>query len=427
MKILDNLKISRRLLLGFGCVTLMMFLAIGGGIWGLNTINTTITDIRFQVTQTSHSQAISENLQGVYQHLAIMILETDPEKQAAALADLENHRSAYLESIDWFQKNSDSEEEIAILKNLSGILDSNHQINNRVLDLLDAGRIEEARQLYLTDSLDGIPPMEKALADLDKSVDDEMVALQKQAEDLKTMMNIILIAFAVIASIAAVFMVVSITASVNGPIQESLTYLTKMSKGDFSISLSSAFTGRKDEMGDMGRAIALLLESMRTSVSQVRDGVETIASASTELSAISTQMNSSSSDASTRSNGVATAAEQMSANTFSVAAGIEQAVTNLRSVATATEEMTATIGEIAGNSEKARRITGDAVSQADIISAAVRSLGQSAQDIGKVTETITSISNQTNLLALNATIEAARAPLARTAPACRATANRRSR
>ncbi|HMZ08754.1 MAG TPA: methyl-accepting chemotaxis protein, partial [Anaerolineales bacterium] len=77
--------------------------------------------------------------------------------------------------------------------------------------------------------------------------------------------------------------------------------------------------------------------------------------------------------------------------------------------ATATEEMTATIGEIAGNSEKARRITGDAVSQADIISAAVRSLGQSAQDIGKVTETITSISNQTNLLALNATIEAARA------------------
>jgi methyl-accepting chemotaxis protein len=39
----------------------------------------------------------------------------------------------------------------------------------------------------------------------------------------------------------------------------------------------------------------------------------------------------------------------------------------------------------------------------------VRALGQSAQDIGKVTETITSISNQTNLLALNATIEAARA------------------
>ena len=36
-------------------------------------------------------------------------------------------------------------------------------------------------------------------------------------------------------------------------------------------------------------------------------------------------------------------------------------------------------------------------------------LGQAAQEIGKVTETITEISSQTNLLALNATIEAARA------------------
>jgi len=36
-------------------------------------------------------------------------------------------------------------------------------------------------------------------------------------------------------------------------------------------------------------------------------------------------------------------------------------------------------------------------------------LGKAAQEIGKVTETITEISSQTNLLALNATIEAARA------------------
>jgi uncharacterized phage infection (PIP) family protein YhgE len=39
----------------------------------------------------------------------------------------------------------------------------------------------------------------------------------------------------------------------------------------------------------------------------------------------------------------------------------------------------------------------------------MKDLGQAAQEIGKVTATITSISSQTNLLALNATIEAARA------------------
>ena len=39
----------------------------------------------------------------------------------------------------------------------------------------------------------------------------------------------------------------------------------------------------------------------------------------------------------------------------------------------------------------------------------MQKLGQAAQEIGHVTETITNISAQTNLLALNATIEAARA------------------
>jgi methyl-accepting chemotaxis protein len=99
----------------------------------------------------------------------------------------------------------------------------------------------------------------------------------------------------------------------------------------------------------------------------------------------------------------------MSATLLAAANGMEDASSNLSTVAAATEEMTATIGEIAGNSEKARRITEDARVQADSATTLIRDLGQAAQEIGKVTETITSISAQTNLLALNATIEAARA------------------
>jgi methyl-accepting chemotaxis protein len=61
------------------------------------------------------------------------------------------------------------------------------------------------------------------------------------------------------------------------------------------------------------------------------------------------------------------------------------------------------------NSEKARGITGGAVTLAKSSSDRVEGLGQAAQEISKVTSTITEISEQTNLLALNATIEAARA------------------
>jgi len=409
MNILNNLKIGRRLLVGFGAVILMMVAATGIGIWSINSIDAALEDILFQTEQIDHVNSVAENLQGVYQHIALMILETDSAGQVAALEDLQTHRTAYLEALDWFQNNTDTQEEEVLLKTLNDVLASNREVNNRVLDLLASGKSIEAKKLYLTEALDGVPPMEKALNDLVVSVESEMVVFQKSAQDLTTRMNIILSAFAVAAFLVAIFMITAITNSITNPIKNSLSYLTEMSRGDFSIIPAKDFVERKDEMGDIGRAILVLLGSLKNSIGQVRDGVGTIASASTELSAISSQMTSSASEASARSNGVASAAEELSANTLSVAAGIEQAVTNLRSVATATEEMTSTIGEIAGNSEKARHITNEAVSQADQISAAVRALGESAQDIGKVTEAITSISNQTNLLALNATIEAARA------------------
>ena len=62
--------------------------------------------------------------------------------------------------------------------------------------------------------------------------------------------------------------------------------------------------------------------------------------------------------------------------------------------------------EIAENAEKARNVSAEAVTQADSASQKMGELSDAANQISKVTETITEISEQTNLLALNATIEA---------------------
>ena len=51
----------------------------------------------------------------------------------------------------------------------------------------------------------------------------------------------------------------------------------------------------------------------------MREGVGTLASASTELSAVATQMTSSADQTSSKANVVAAASEELSANTISVA------------------------------------------------------------------------------------------------------------
>jgi methyl-accepting chemotaxis protein len=107
---------------------------------------------------------------------------------------------------------------------------------------------------------------------------------------------------------------------------------------------------------------------------------------------------------------VATSAEEMSANLNNVAAAMEAVFHQYQPwLPRAAEEMTATINEIAQNAEKAGAISDQAVDKAGETSGQMEGLGQAAEGIGKVVETITEISEQVNLLALNATIEAARA------------------
>jgi len=410
MNILNNLKIGRRLIVGFGIVVLFMIAGTMLGAWTINSVDVSIDKSITEVTKTDRIHEVQKSIDKIYLSMALMIpQESSAEQKQTLKQDLDAGRAAYAEDMKWLKDNATEKKDTDLLAALDQEISNARDLNNQIISLAQAGKDNEATLLYFSKGYSGFTSIEKALQDVLDYRATQLTNVTQAASELASKMIVVMLACAAIALLLAVVLIVAITNSVTQPIQKSLTYLSEMARGDFSATLTKDLTERKDEMGDIGRAISEVLITLKSSLGQVRDGVGTIASASTELSAISSEMTSSAANSSSRANAVASAAEEMSANTLSVAAGMEQATTNLRSVATATEEMTATIGEIAGNSEKARRITSEAVSQADRISAAVRFLGQSAQDIGKVTETITSISNQTNLLALNATIEAARA------------------
>ncbi len=185
--------------------------------------------------------------------------------------------------------------------------------------------------------------------------------------------------------------------------------LDVFASGDFTKSADAADLARTDEIGQAAAALDKLKSQLSSIIRDVSEHSLVLATAATELSVISAKAGESVGTMSERTNTVASAAEEASVNTTSVAVAMAEASANLLSVAGATEEMSATIGEIASNSEKARVISGEAGKQAAAVSTLMRQLGQAAQEIGHVTESINDISAQTNLLALNATIEAARA------------------
>ncbi|MBU0995188.1 MAG: methyl-accepting chemotaxis protein [Proteobacteria bacterium] len=164
-----------------------------------------------------------------------------------------------------------------------------------------------------------------------------------------------------------------------------------------------------DEMGQLANYFNMFINKIQSVIKIISDNANNLEVASNELSKLSGNMSGRAEKMADKSQMVTESAEEMSSNITAVSAAMEESSTNVNMMASSIEEMTSTINEIAKNSENARSITADAVMKANNVSNKIESLGNAAQDINKVTESITDISDKTNLLSLNATIEAARA------------------
>jgi methyl-accepting chemotaxis protein len=277
------------------------------------------------------------------------------------------------------------------------------------IDLWNAGKIRESWTEYKQSSVTVLPMVMEALGKIVNYRKTRMDSLAQGASGTLSSARLALILFVLLGAATAIPMALWMARDLTRPIAAVIQHLGKVASGDVSHDVRDDLRERGDEAGDLAKATQQVIGSLREMIKRMADGVLTLSTSSTQLSAISGDMATGSHKVSDKAHAAAAAAEEMTSNVVSVAAGMEQTTTNLTSVASATEQMTATIGQIAGNSEKARRITEEATRQAARISEQMNQLGQAAQAIGKVTETITEISSQTNLLALNATIEAARA------------------
>ena len=193
-----------------------------------------------------------------------------------------------------------------------------------------------------------------------------------------------------------------------GPIKNVVSRLKEIAEGDGDLTKRLDIASQ-DELGDLADAFNTFVEKIQKTITDVTGTAAKLHESSGTLTTIAEQLAQGVEQTSSKAETVAVASEEVSANMGSVAAAMEEASTNVSLVATATDEMTSSIHEIAKNTESANSITNEAVTQTAECSEQVLTLGDAADEIGNVLETITEISEQVNLLALNATIEAARA------------------
>ena len=173
--------------------------------------------------------------------------------------------------------------------------------------------------------------------------------------------------------------------SITTPLQQAVDTANAIAAGDLTRELQST---RKDELGQMLRALSEMSTRLRGVVSEVRQGVDSVSSASIEI---------------------ANGNHDLSART-------EQTAANLEETASSMEELTATVTQSADTARQANQLAGTAAQAAarggEVVGQVVSSMQQiteSSRKISDIIGVIDGIAFQTNILALNAAVEAARA------------------
>ena len=180
---------------------------------------------------------------------------------------------------------------------------------------------------------------------------------------------------------------------------------------------------RKDEVGDMGRAVTVFKENMIRSA-KLREEQQKAEAEKIQKServnrlvlAFDQEVNSSLKNVKTATSDMEYAAASMkktsqatNVRSNSASDATENANMRVSNVASAVEQMSASINEITAQVSESEKISSNANSQIQYTSSEIEKLVQSVNEIGNAANLINDIAAQTNLLALNATIEAARA------------------
>ncbi len=205
------------------------------------------------------------------------------------------------------------------------------------------------------------------------------------------------------------------------PLERLIGNMRKLAEGDLSIEFPGA--RRKDEIGEMARAVLVFRENARerdslTASHEVEEEARSMRQQRVEklisefrgtvgdlLKSVSNNVDEMQSTAKLLS-GIA----EDTTNKASGATGASQeAYGSVQTVASAAEELSSSISEITRQVAEASGVVSQAGENVKSTTDKVSNLALAADKIGDIVSMIQDIAEQTNLLALNATIEAARA------------------
>jgi len=386
MKWFYNLKIATKLIAAFLSV---IVLATALGIFAisqLDKVNRASTDIATNWLPTIRTLAqLKFTTARIRSFEQQHILAAD----AKEFEEIEQSANKQLDALAGLRKKYESQitepEERAIYPEVSKMLDVVVAEHPKIIALSRDNKNAEARALMKGESTKNYRKAVELLDQLSTINEHGSDVSNKLADDTYSNARLWIIGMLVLCIVAAMTLAIMVARIISRPLTEAVKVARQVADGDLTADIRQ---DSEDETGQLLGALKQMNDNLLRIVGSVRQGTDTIATASSEIA-------SGNLDLSSRT---------------------EEQAGSLEETASAMEELTSTVKQNADNARQANQLATTAsevaVQGGAVVGKVVDTMGsinESSRKIFDIISVIDGIAFQTNILALNAAVEAARA------------------
>ncbi len=401
---IKNMKIGLRLALSYSLILAFMIVII---LVSLNQIQVSkamfdrilkVNNVRLQLANNmiDYRREVSVSLRNIL----LLRQNTKTLEMKNKIDSIRNLYDRDSKNIERLITNDDTISFLIISK-IKSYQESLRQLNNNVVDLAMTGKYDEAMIILKDQSGMAESIWIKDLDDLIAHNQDRTAMLYLEAEKAQDSARLFMFLLGTVAIALAIVISIFLTLSIIRPLNISLKTADLIASKDLTKDLST-YEKREDEFGLMIQSFNRMVDMLRVQMKGILDGVNILASSSSEIMASTSQIASGSTETAAAISETTTTVEEVRQAALLSSQKAKDLSDSANHVSQASQSGQKAVDETVEGMNRIRE-------QMDVIALTVVRLSEQSQSIGSIIASVTDIADQSNLLAVNAAIEAARA------------------